>query len=278
MSATLARPMRNAALLFGGLVLAGFVLLALLGPLLGGADPQAMATGQRLRAPSALHWFGTDRLGRDVFARVVHGAGASLAVGLAVVAFSGVVGTLLGLLAGYVRALDGAIMRVMDGIMAIPAIMIAIALVSVADAGLLTVIVAIGINDIPRVARLVRGALLSLREEPYVEAARMLGSSGPAIVFRHMLPSVLAPLAVLGTHIAASAMLLEATLSFLGLGLPPDIPSWGNIMADGRTLFRVAPWIILFPGLTLATAVLAINLFGDGLRDALDPRMARRHG
>ncbi len=272
MTAALALARRHGALAVGGLLLAGFVLLALCGPWLGGADAQAMLPGQRLRAPSALHWFGSDRLGRDVFARVVHGSGASLAVGLAVALLSGLVGTLLGLLAGYVRWLDGIIMRVMDGVMAIPGIMVAIALVSVLDAGLGTVIAAIGINDIPRVARLVRGALLSLREEPYVEAATMLGTSGAGIVFRHMLPGVLAPLAVLCTHIAASAMLLEATLSFLGLGLPPDIPSWGNIMADGRTLFRVAPWIILFPGLTLASAVFAINLLGDGLQDALEAR------
>lgn len=267
--------LRHPALVAGGAVLLLFLAAALLAPWLGLADPQAMATGQRLRAPSAAHWFGTDRLGRDVFARVVHGTGASLAVGAAVAVLACITGTLLGLVAGYVRALDGPIMRVMDGIMAIPGIMIAIALVSVADASLVTVIAAIAINEVPRVARLVRGAMLSLREEPFVEAATMLGSPPAFIVFRHMLPSILAPLAVLATHIAAGAMLLEATLSFLGCGLPPDVPTWGNIMADGRILFRVAPWIILFPGLTLALAVLAINLSGDGLRDLLDPRTRR---
>jgi peptide/nickel transport system permease protein len=163
----------------------------------------------------------------------------------------------------------------MDGIMAIPGIMIAIATISVAGASITTVVLAIALHDVPRVARLVRSAMLSMREEPYVEAAVVLGSPSWSIVLRHMLPGILAPLAVIGTYVAANAMLLEATLSFLGCGLPPDIPTWGNIMADGRILFRIAPWIILFPGLTLAVAVLAINLFGDGLRDHFDPATSK---
>jgi peptide/nickel transport system permease protein len=267
---------RNGGLMVGVAVLLIFIGIALLGPVLGAIDPQAMVTSQRLQPPSLEHWFGTDRLGRDIYSRVVYGTSSSLAVGVAVAILSCVLGTLFGLIAGYVRWLDSIVMRIMDGIMSIPSIMVAIATISVAGASLASVVAAIAINDVPRVARLVRGTMLSVREEPYVEAAVVLGSPGYFILLRHMLPSVLAPLAVLGTHIAASAMLLEATLSFLGCGLPPDIPTWGNIMADGRILFRIAPWIILFPGLTLAVAVLAINLLGDGLRDLVDPASADR--
>jgi peptide/nickel transport system permease protein len=266
----------NGSLNAGAAVLLLFIGIALLGPILGATDPQAMVTSQRLQSPSLEHWFGTDRLGRDIYSRVVYGTSSSLAVGVAVAVLGCALGTLFGLIAGYVRWLDSIVMRIMDGIMSIPSIMVAIATISVAGASLVSVVAAIAINDVPRVARLVRSAMLSLREEPYVEAAAVLGSPGYFILLRHMLPSVLAPLAVLGTHIAASAMLLEATLSFLGCGLPPDIPTWGNIMADGRILFRIAPWIILFPGLTLAVAVLAINLLGDGLRDLVDPASAGR--
>jgi peptide/nickel transport system permease protein len=273
---TLLRRVRgNNNLLLGGGILALFALVMLAAPLLGTIDPQATMTSQRLRPPSWLHWFGTDRLGRDIYSRIAYGAAASLAVGACVAVLGCLVGTILGLLAGYFRWLDMLIMRIMDGIMAVPAIMIAIATISVAGASLTTVVLAIALHDVPRVARLVRGAMLSMREEPFVEAARTLGSPPWSIVLSHMLPGILAPLAVLGTYIAANAMLLEATLSFLGCGLPPDIPTWGNIMADGRILFRVAPWIILFPGLVLAVAVLAINLLGDGLRDHFDPATAK---
>jgi peptide/nickel transport system permease protein len=268
--------LRRRGTLIAGLVILGLLIAAaILAPLLGGADPHAMATGQRLRPPSAEHWFGTDRLGRDIFARVAYGTWASLAVGAAVALLSGLAGMVTGLLAGYFRRLDAVLMRAMDGIMAIPGIMIAIAAITVTGASIATVVLAIALHDMPRVARLVRGIMLSVREEPYVEAARVLGSRPRFIIFRHMLPSALAPLAVLGTHVAASAMLLEATLSFLGCGLPPDVPTWGNIMADGRILFRIAPWIILFPGLILAVAVLAINILGDGLRDYFDPATGR---
>lgn len=273
---TLLRRVRhNNNLLLGGGILALFVLAILAAPLLGTIDPQATMTSQRLRPPSWQHWFGTDRLGRDIYSRVGFGAAASLAVGASVALLGCLVGTILGLLAGYFRWLDMVIMRTMDGIMAIPAIMIAIATISVAGASITTVVLAIALHDVPRVARLVRGAMLSMREEPFVEAARTLGSPPWFIVLYHMLPGILAPLAVVGTYIAANAMLLEATLSFLGCGLPPDVPTWGNIMADGRILFRVAPWIILFPGLVLAIAVLAINLLGDGLRDHFDPATAK---
>jgi peptide/nickel transport system permease protein len=261
----------NSSLLLGIGTLCVFVILIVAAPLLGTTDPQGMITSQRLRPPSWEHWLGTDRLGRDIYSRVVYGTSASLAVGTAVAVLSCIIGTMFGLLAGYFRWLDMMIMRLMDGIMAIPGIMIAIATISVAGASITTVVLAIAVHDVPRVARLVRSAMLSMREEPYVEAAVVLGSRPWFIVLGHMMPGILAPLAVIGTYVAANAMLLEATLSFLGCGLPPDIPTWGNIMADGRILFRIAPWIILFPGLTLAVAVLAINLLGDGLRDYFDP-------
>jgi peptide/nickel transport system permease protein len=270
--AAIARSARsNSSLLLGIGILCVFIVLIVAAPLLGTTDPQGMITSQRLRPPSWEHWLGTDRLGRDIYSRVVYGTSASLAVGTAVAVLSCIIGTMFGLLAGYFRWLDMLIMRLMDGIMAIPGIMIAIAAISVAGASITTVVLAIAVHDVPRVARLVRSAMLSMREEPYVEAAVVLGSRPWFIVLGHMMPGILAPLAVIGTYVAANAMLLEATLSFLGCGLPPDIPTWGNIMADGRILFRIAPWIILFPGLTLAVAVLAINLLGDGLRDYFDP-------
>ncbi|WP_249780600.1 ABC transporter permease [Bradyrhizobium sp. dw_78] len=269
--AWLRRLRNNGNLLLGAAVLILFLIVMVLAHLLGAADPQAMTTSERLHPPSLQHWFGTDRLGRDIYARVAFGTSASLAVGAAAAALGCIIGTIFGLAAGYFRSIDMLIMRVMDGIMAIPGIMIAIATISVAGASITTVVLAIAVHDVPRIARLVRSSVLSMREEPYVEAAVMLGSPSWSIVLRHMLPGILASLAVLGTYVAANAMLLEATLSFLGCGLPPDIPTWGNIMADGRILFRIAPWIILFPGAVLAFAVLAINLLGDGLRDQFDP-------
>lgn len=264
----------NRNLLLGATILAAFLVLMIVAQV-AGLNGQSMTTSQRLRPPSLDHWFGTDRLGRDVFARVALGTSASLAVGAAVAVAACVVGTILGLVAGYFRTLDKLIMRVMDGIMAVPAIMLAIATISVAGASITSVVLAIASHEVPRIARLVRSSVLSMREEPYVEAARLLNSPPRAIIFGHLLPGVLGSLSVLGTYVAASAMLLEATLSFLGCGLPPDVPTWGNVMADGRILFRIAPWIILFPGLTLAIAVLAINLLGDGLRDRFDPASER---
>jgi len=260
----------NRSLVVACVILAAFIVLALIAQL-SGANSQAMATGQRLQPPSFAHWFGSDRLGRDIFARVALGTSASLAVGAAVACAACLIGTILGLLAGYFRSLDKIVMRVMDGIMAVPAIMLAIATISVAGASITSVVLAIASHEVPRVARLIRSSVLSMREEPYVEAARLLHSSSYSIMLGHMLPGVLGSLAVLGTYVAANAMLLEATLSFLGCGLPPDVPTWGNIMADGRILFRLAPWIVLFPGIMLAIAVLAINLLGDGLRDRFDP-------
>jgi len=251
------------------------VVIGAFGPLFT-VDPVELDPIKRLKAPSAAFWFGTDFLGRDTFARVVHGARVSLVIGLAVAVISVSIGLVAGLVAGYVRLLDAIIMRVMDGLMAIPAILLAIALISLSGASLFTVVVAIVIPEIPRVVRLVRSIVLSVREEPYVEAAIASGTRLPQILFRHILPNTIAPLIVQATYICGSAMLIESILGFLGAGIPPEIPSWGNIMAEGRTYFQISPWIIFYPGMALALTVLAVNILGDGLRDTLDPRIARK--
>ena len=276
--------------LFGGTVLLAMALIALLAPALGTLDPAAIDPADRNLTPGTastvdlpdgrevpwVHWMGTDSLGRDVYSRVIYGARVSLIVGIAVAALSVAVGLVIGLVAGYFRWLDAIVMRVMDGLMAIPAILLAIGLVSLWGGGLSTVLIAIAIPEIPRVVRLVRSIVLSIREEPYVEAAVALGTPTPLILVRHVLPNTIAPLIVQGTYVCASAILLEAILSFLGAGIPPETPTWGNIMAEGRVLFQVFPHNILFPGIFLALTVLAVNVLGDGLRDTLDPRLAKR--
>jgi peptide/nickel transport system permease protein len=267
---------RHPTAILGATVLALLILMAVLAPYLGTTDPQAISPIWRLRTASEAHWFGTDMLGRDVYSRVVYGARVSLAVGLAVAVLATAIGLALGLVTGFVRWLDGLIMRVMDGLMAIPGMLLAIALIALTTASLENVILAITITEVPRVVRLIRSLVLSLREETYVEAAIASGTRTPLILVRHILPNTVAPLLVQGTYICASAMLTEAILSFLGAGTPPNIPSWGNIMAEGRALFQIAGYLIFFPGLFLSLAVLSVNLLGDGLRDALDPRLARR--
>ncbi len=266
---------RNPTMALGGFILILLLVIALAAPYFAG-DPIAMTPAQRLKPPSAEFWFGTDHLGRDVFARTIYGARISLLVGLSVAIFSIVVGLAIGLLAGYFRKVDAVVMRLMDGLMAIPAILLAIALVALTKASVFIVIIAITIPEVPRVVRLVRSVVLSVREAPYVEAAVASGTRTLRIIRRHILPNTIAPLIVQSTYICASAILVEAALSFLGAGTPPDVPTWGNMIAQSRLYLSVAPWTIFCPGIALAIVVLAVNLLGDGLRDRLDPRLARR--
>jgi peptide/nickel transport system permease protein len=266
---------RNPTIFIGGVLLAALVAIAIIGPWLV-ADPFRQAPINRLRPPSERFWFGTDQFGRDVFSRTIHGARVSLIVGLAVAALASLIGLGIGLLCGYFKRVDAVIMRVMDGIMAIPTILLAIALITLTRPGLSIVIVAIVIPEVPRIVRVVRAIVLSIREQPYVESAIAGGTRNTMLLTRHILPNTLAPLIVQATYACASAMLIEAGLSFLGAGVPPEIPSWGNIIAQGRTFFQIAPWTILIPGAFLAMTVLAVNMLGDGLRDRLDPRLARR--
>ncbi len=280
----------NGSIRFGAVVLGFMVLVSLLAPWLGTVDPAAMDSNYINKAAglkgdftlvdgsTVAHtfWLGTDSFGRDLYSRVVYGAQVSLLVGGFTAALALALGGFLGMLAGYFRQVDAVLMRFMDGLMAIPAILLAIALVAALGAQVGTVVVAIAIPEVPRVTRLVRSLVLSLREEPFVEAARALATPTPVILWRHILPNALAPLIVQGTFVAASAVLTEAILSFLGLGLPPDIPTWGNIMAEGRVQFSQYPGNVLYPAMFLVPTVLAINLLGDGLRDVLDPKFARR--
>ena len=282
--------LRNWSVRIGGAALLVLLVVAFAAPWLGTVDPTLFDAASRdlrpgeageitnLDGETVKHRFlmGSDSFGRDIYSRVLYGTRVSLAVGLASALAALSIGVLCGLAAGYLRWLDGPLMRVMDGIMAIPAILIAIALVALWRASLPTVIVAIAIPEIPRVTRLVRSLVLSIREEPYVEAAVSLGTPTASIMFRHILPNTVAPLIVQGTYIVAFAILVEAILSFLGVGLPPDIPTWGNIMAEGRVQFVAYPHNVFFPGVFLAATVLAVNILGDGLRDTLDPKMAKR--
>ncbi|MGE0221615.1 MAG: ABC transporter permease [Acetobacteraceae bacterium] len=267
---------RHPTIVIGGTLVGIMVFIAIFAPFLGTKDPTALAPARRTREPSALYWFGTDMLGRDVYSRVMYGARISLLVGFSVATLAAVMGTTIGLIAGFTRRLDAIIMRFMDGIMSIPPILLAIALMALTRASVKNVIIAISIAEFPRVCRLVRGVVLSLREQPYVEAAVASGTRVPVIIWKHILPNTLAPLMVQATFICASAMIAEATLSFIGAGTPPIIPSWGNIMAEGRALWQVKPYIVFFPAIFLSITVLAVNLLGDGLRDALDPRLAKR--
>ena len=274
----------------GASVLVLLIVVSIAAPYLGTVDPTLFDAASRDLTPgqsgeittldgeTLKHRFlmGSDSFGRDIYSRVLYGGRVSLLVGVSCALVALAFGILCGLAAGYLRWLDGPLMRVMDGIMAIPAILIAIALVALWRASLSTVIVAIAIPEIPRVTRLVRALVLSLREEPYVEAAVALGTPVPKIMFGHILPNTLAPLIVQGTYIVGFAILIEAILSFLGVGLPPDIPTWGNIMAEGRVQFVAYPHNVFFPGLFLAATVLAVNILGDGLRDTLDPKLAKR--
>lgn len=281
---------KNPSVVVGAAIVLLMIFIGLIAPLIATNDPSAINPAARNRMPMAessyrlddgtrktmVHYMGTDTLGRDVYSRVIYGAQVSIFIGVAVSIISVTIGLIIGMLAGYFRWLDNIIMRIMDGLMAIPAILLAIALVSLSRAGVLTVIIAIVVPEVPRVVRLVRSVVLSVREEPYVEAAITVGTPTLQLLVRHILPNTIAPLLVQGTFICASAILVEAILSFLGIGIPPQIPTWGNIMAEGRQVFRLFPHNILYPGIFLAVTVLAVNMLGDGLRDTLDPKMEKR--
>ncbi len=285
---------RYPTIAMGGFILAVVLLIAIAAPYLGTVDPTALAPARRTRPPPdvvawAGYWlgfgdkppawqflFGSDMLGRDVYSRVMYGTRVSLTVGFAVAFFSSVIGLFIGVCSGFIRVLDAVVMRIMDGLMSIPSILLAIALMALIGASVQNVVLAIAVAEVPRVSRLVRGVVLSLREQPYVEAAIASGTRVHLIIWRHILPNTLAPIIVQATFICASAMLGEATLSFIGAGTPPTIPSWGNIMAEGRALWQVKPYIVFFPAIFLSLTVLGVNLLGDGLRDALDPRLAKR--
>ncbi len=266
---------RHATLLIGGALLLVVVGLALAAPWIA-PDPMRLAPAERLLPPSARHLLGTDHLGRDVYARAMFGARISLVVGVSVAFISVAIGLVIGLAAGYWTWLDLVVMRLMDGMMAIPAILLAIALVSLNRASVLIVIVAISIPEIPRVVRLVRSVVLTVRERPYIEAAVSGGTRGRKIILRHILPGTVPPLIVQSTYVVASAILIEAGLSFLGAGVPPDVPTWGNMIASSRLFIARAPWTVFVPGTLLAIVILAVNLMGDALRDRLDVRLMRR--
>jgi peptide/nickel transport system permease protein len=263
---------RHPTLIVGAVVLLLVLIGGVFAPYWGTGDPLSMRPINRLKSPSAERWFGSDHFGRDIYTRTLYGTRISLTVGTAVALTSLLLGTTLGLIIGFYRRVDVVLMRVMDGLMAIPAILLALAMMALMRASVRNVVIALVIPEIPRVVRVVRASVLSLREAVMVEGARALGVGTPRILLRYILPALVAPLIVQGTYICASAILFEAYLSFLGAGTPPHIPSWGNIMAEGRAYVQLAFWIILFPGLFLAATVLAINLVGDGLRDLFDVR------
>jgi peptide/nickel transport system permease protein len=267
----------NPNIVIGSTLLLILIGIAVFAPLLTPVDPTAIAPAKRNRAPSAEYWFGTDQIGRDLYARVLYGTRISLMVGFSVAIIASIVGLAIGLFSGFSRFADAIVMRIMDGLMSIPPILLAISMMAFSGASVKNVIVAIAIAEVPRVARLVRGVVLTLREQPYVDAAIASGTRTPMIIWRHILPNTMAPMTVQATYICASAMIVEAILSFIGAGTPPTIPSWGNIMAEGRAIWEVKPYIVLIPAVFLSVTVLAVNLLGDGLRDVLDPRGAKGH-
>ncbi|WP_274630398.1 ABC transporter permease [Arvimicrobium flavum] len=267
--------LRNPSITVGGGILLLITLLFVFAPWLGTVDPLTMNPIARTLEPSAKHWFGTDTYGRDLYSRVLYGGRISLLIGFSVAILATVIGLLIGLVSGYFRIVDMVVMRIMDGLMSIPAVLLAIAMTALMRGSVLNVIIAITVSEIPRVVRLVRGSVLSLRERTYVEAAMVSGTRTPTIIVRHILPNTFAPLVVQATYIFAAAMIMEAIMSFIGAGTPPSIPSWGNIIAEGRMLWQVKFMIIVFPAVFLSIAVFSINMMGDGLRDLLDPKAPR---
>lgn len=266
---------RNPNMILGIFIVLLAASTAIFAPVIADKNPKELHVLNRLQAPSTTNYMGTDGLGRDVFARTVHGTRLSLLVGIMVAVISMAIGTSIGVVTGYYRALDNIVMRLMDGLMAFPSFLLAIALVSIMGASITTVITAITVVETPRVVRLVRASVLTLREREYVDAARAIGALPLRIMWRHVFPNLIAPILVQGTFVFALAILVEAGLSFLGTGIPPDVPTWGNMMGEGKLFFRLAVWIMFFPGLMLSITVLGVNLVGDGLRDTLDPRLRR---
>ena len=267
------RLLRNRAVAGGTLIFAVLVAAALSADVIATHDPMRLDPVNRLKPPSAKNLLGTDEFGRDVYSLVVHGARVSLLVGGVTMVLTSAGGIALGLVAGYARRLDALVMRVTDGLMAFPAVLLAIAFMAARGPGVWNVILALSIVYMPRTALLVRSTVLSLRELDYVQAARALGRRDAGIALRHILPNCMAPLLVQGTFVFAYAVLAEAILGFLGVGVPPYVPSWGNVIASGKNVIREAFWVSLFPGLALTIAGLSLNLLGDGLRDTLDPRL-----
>jgi peptide/nickel transport system permease protein len=267
---------RQPTMVAGGIMLAIFVFISIAAPLLTSYDPVRLNVIARLQPPSLLHVFGTDAYGRDIYSRTLYGGRISLLVGVAVAAFSITLGVMIGMLSGFIRWLDAIVMRIMDGLMAIPGVLLAIAMMTLMRPNIGLVIVALTVTEVPRTVRLVRALVLGIREKPYVEAAISIGTKTPRLLLRHILPNMIAPLTVQATFICASAILGEATLSFLGVGTPPEVPSWGNIIAESRLYVQVAFWTVFFPGMFLGILVLSINIVGDGLRDLYDPRSMRK--
>jgi peptide/nickel transport system permease protein len=267
---------KNPTMAAGIVIIIVMILVAIFASLLFTSNPKALDIPERLTGPSSEHWFGTDNVGRDVYSRTIYGTRVSLTVGFSVAVVAMIISSAIGLVTGYYRKADLVVMRLMDGLMSIPGVLLAIALMALLGGSVQNVIIALSVVETPRAVRLVRGSVLTLREQMYVDAARAMGAPTYRILGLHILPNTFAPLMVQGTYIMASAVLTEAYLSFLGAGPPPDVSSWGNVMAQGRNFITAAIWIIFFPGLFLTALVLAINVAGDGLRDTLDPRLRRR--